>query len=51
MRRIIITYGEKIIEEYMEKVKTAVAELVTSPKNLVGYQEVDFHMISYIKLG
>ena len=34
----------------MAKVKTAVAESTTSPKNLVGYQEIDLHMIFDIKL-
>ena len=31
----------------MKKVKAEVAELITSPENLVGYQEIDFD----IKLG
>ena len=38
---------QKSIEEEMEKVKASVAELITSPENLVGYQEIDFD----IKLG
>ena len=41
----------KAIEEETERVKTAVAELITSPGNLVGYQEIDLHMIFDTKLG
>ena len=36
---------KKVIEEEMEKVKAAVAESTTSPDNLVGYQEIDLHII------
>ena len=35
----------------MEKLKTAVAESTTSPENLAGYQEIDFHMIFLSILG
>ena len=38
-------------EEDMEKIKDTVAESTTSPKNLVRYQEIDLHIIVYIKLG
>ena len=42
---------QKVIEEEMEKLKTAVAESTTSPENLAGYQEIDFHMIFLSILG
>ena len=35
----------------MAKVKATVAELITSPDNLVGYQEIDLYMIFYINIG
>ena len=41
----------KGIEEEMAKVNAAVAELATSPDNLVRYQEIYLHMIFYIKNG
>ena len=41
----------KTIEEEMTKLNTAVAELKTSPKNLVGYEDIYIHMIFDIKLG
>ena len=34
----------------MTNVKDAVAESTTSPENLVGYQEIDLHMICDINL-
>ena len=42
---------QKGIEEDIEKVKTAVAELRTSTGNLFGYQEIYLHMIFDIRLG
>ena len=42
---------QKGIEEDMEKLKTTVAESKTSPENLVGYQEIYFHMVFNINLG
>ena len=35
----------------MMKVRAAVAEFTTLPENLVGYQEIDLHMVFDIKLG
>ena len=35
----------------MAKEKAAVSELITPPENLVGYQEIDLHMIFYINRG
>ena len=35
----------------MAEVKAAVAELTTSPENLVRYQEIYLRMLFYIKLG
>ena len=35
----------------MEKVKAAVVESTTYPENLVGYQEIDLHMIFDINIG
>ena len=35
----------------MGKVKAEVAESTTSPDNLVGYQEIDLHIVFNINLG
>ena len=35
----------------MANIKTSVSESTMSPGNLVGYQEIDLHIISDIKLG
>ena len=35
----------------MIKLKASVVESTTSPENLVGYQEIDLHMIFDISLG
>ena len=39
------------IQEEMKKVRAAVTESTIPPEDLVGYQEIDLHMIFDIKLG